>query len=367
MLIFLDTNILYKDFHMKNNNFELIQKLGTIVLGEIIIDETCKKYRECLEEEYKELKTRERKISGLLNEPFICPVIDIESEVNKYRDFLEMYSIYSGMTCAEEYPTISHKKVVERALKGKKPFKPDGKNGYRDYIVWLTCLGLVKTYTCEEIHFITDNVTDFSADNKEHKHELHNDLLSDLDECGIDRQRLHYWININDFVTEYIKPRLTDVENEKELINAIENNDEYSIKIQNFITNHIIGFQLSNSDVLTLGYNSILKDFEFWDSEINEISKIDDESYLIEIQVKGFCEIEYTIAFENYLELEKTQEPDDYLYDIELIEKYDNGTCLIKSFQSLYVHLNGKYNTLCNTIDNIQLDYIEDTYCDFGC
>lgn len=141
-------------------------------------------------------------------------------------------------------------------------------------------------------------------------------------------------------------------------------NDEYSIKIQNFIKDQIIGIQLADNDVLTPGYNPILKSFEFLNSEINEISKIDNESYFIDIQLEGLCEIESTINLEDYIELEKTQEPDDYLYDIELIKKYDNGSCLIKSLQSLYVHLNGKYNTLCNTIDNIQLDYIEDAYCD---
>jgi len=144
-------------------------------------------------------------------------------------------------------------------------------------------------------------------------------------------------------------------------------NDEYLIKIQNFIKDQIIGIQLADNDVLTPGYNPILKSFEFLNSEINEISKIDNESYFIDIQLEGLCEIESTINLEDYIELEKTQEPDDYLYDIELIKKYDNGSCLIKSLQSLYAHLNGKYNTLCNTIDNIQLDYIEDTYCDFGC
>ena len=52
MLIFIDTNILYNDFYMKNVQFELIRKVGTIVLGEIIIDEACKKYRKRLIESY---------------------------------------------------------------------------------------------------------------------------------------------------------------------------------------------------------------------------------------------------------------------------------------------------------------------------
>ena len=56
MLVFIDTNILYKDFYMKNNRFQLINQIGTIVLGEIVVDELCKKYREYLIDNFKELK-----------------------------------------------------------------------------------------------------------------------------------------------------------------------------------------------------------------------------------------------------------------------------------------------------------------------
>ena len=41
---------------MKNNRFQLINQIGTIVLGEIVVDELCKKYREYLIDNFKELK-----------------------------------------------------------------------------------------------------------------------------------------------------------------------------------------------------------------------------------------------------------------------------------------------------------------------
>lgn len=35
---------------MKSPSFEVAQKVGTIVLGQIVVDEVCNKYRENLEE-----------------------------------------------------------------------------------------------------------------------------------------------------------------------------------------------------------------------------------------------------------------------------------------------------------------------------
>ena len=42
MLIFLDSNIICADYKMKSPSFEVAQKVGTIVLGQIVVDEVCK-------------------------------------------------------------------------------------------------------------------------------------------------------------------------------------------------------------------------------------------------------------------------------------------------------------------------------------
>lgn len=38
MLIFLDSNIICADYKMKSPSFEVAQKVGTIVLGQIVVD-----------------------------------------------------------------------------------------------------------------------------------------------------------------------------------------------------------------------------------------------------------------------------------------------------------------------------------------
>ncbi len=63
-------------------------------------------------------------------------------------------------------------------MQRKKPFKADGSTGYRDCLVWLTCLNVALSNPNEEIHFITGNTRDFADLNDKDK--LHPDLMADL-------------------------------------------------------------------------------------------------------------------------------------------------------------------------------------------
>lgn len=365
MLVFIDTNILFKDFYMKNYKFELINKVGTVVLGEIVVDETCKKYRESLLDSIQVLKKTTGKINGLIQEHLSFTDIDIESELQNYRDFLEMHSIRNGMTVAEEYPKIPHKEVVARAVRGKKPFKPDGKDGYRDYLVWLTCLELAKRYQSEEIHFITDNINDFSADNKENKNILHNDLIEDLDKYNIDKSRFYYWTNLNEFIEIHVKPQIDKLANKEKLKTQIESHKDYSDKIQKFINDNIIGSSLTSNDILLPTDNSFIKNIDSWDAETGEISKIDDDSCLFEIMLDSICIIEGDMFLYKYYEMQKEYECDDWLFDIEIIDRKSDDIIVVNAMMQLYIHINGKYCISENSISELQLDYIEDSYCEF--
>lgn len=79
-----------------------------------------------------------------------------------HKDFLEEFVIESGMTAAEPSPKDEHEVIVQRALRRMKPFKADGSTGYRDYLAWLTCIEVARSYSSEEIHFISCNTRDFA-------------------------------------------------------------------------------------------------------------------------------------------------------------------------------------------------------------
>ncbi len=66
MLIFLDSSIICSAYKMKSPSFEVAQKVGTIALGEIVVDEVCNKYRENLEERASKAKKAIRDLNDLL-------------------------------------------------------------------------------------------------------------------------------------------------------------------------------------------------------------------------------------------------------------------------------------------------------------
>lgn len=358
MIIFIDSNILCSDYYMKNYKFELINRVGTIVLGEIVIDEVCNKYKEQLKEAVSMVDKNIKNINKLISDHISIDNISIDSEVQKYRDFLEMFSFQNGMTIAEEYPDVSHKEIVRRALLRKKPFKQDGSTGYRDYLVWLTCITLARTYTSEEIHFITQNVNDFSDLNDKKK--LHNDLLNDLRKANIDNSRFYYWTSINEFVN-YIQPCIDVLDKKEKIKSLIESDANFPSLIFDFIDKSIIGIDLSNHSVLIPGQNASIKEIEErYNIIIEEISILQEDVYLLEITVDSICLVEATMSLEEYNEIKDYEE-----YDICEVEKINHNLCRVRFIIGLMIHLNAKYNNKLNSIESIQLDYIDDYNCDF--
>ncbi len=358
MLIFVDSNILCSDYHMTNYKFELINRIGTIVLSEVVIDEVCNKYKEQLTTSIYSIDKNVRIINKLLSSNLGFNKISIDTEVQKYRNFLEMYSIQSGMTVAEVYPSVPHKEIVNRALLRKKPFKQDGSTGYRDYLVWLTCIDLARTYASEEIHFITQNINDFS--DLQDKKKLHEDLIIDLREANIDCNRFYYWISINDFI-DYIQPRIHALENKESIKSHIETNTNYSSMIYDFIDKSISGIALSSHSVLVPGRNVSLKNVEeSYNNNIEGISLLQEDEYLLEITVDSICLVEATMRKEDYNEIKDYEE-----YEICGVEIIEYELCRVCFRIGLMIHLNAKYNNKTSLIESIQLDYIDDYNCDF--
>lgn len=202
----------------------MAQRGGTIVLGQIVVDEVCNKFKENLVEQVMKVNNALRDLNKMLpDHPVSLGKIDVEEKCNDYKDFLEMFIIESGMTVAEDYPDIKHEIVVKRALQRKKPFKADGSTGYRDYLVWQTCLEVARRYASEEIHFITENTRDFADQNDREK--LHPDLLEDLSEMKISESRFFYWNSLRNFIDKYAKQKLDIIEAHEVLVDEIEKNE----------------------------------------------------------------------------------------------------------------------------------------------
>ncbi len=69
MLIFIDSNILCSNYHMKGPSFEVAQRVGTIVLGQIVVDEVCNKFKENLVEQVTKVNNALRDLNKMLPDP----------------------------------------------------------------------------------------------------------------------------------------------------------------------------------------------------------------------------------------------------------------------------------------------------------
>lgn len=299
-------------------------------------------------------------VNRIITEPLVqIETLDVESECRKYRDFLEFFIIESGMTIAEEYPNVKHEDVVKRALARKKPFKADGSTGYRDYLVWETCLNLARFYSCEEIHFISSNIRDFADATK--KNVLHSDLCLDLSERGISERRFHYWSSIKNFIDEYASTKISEIEKQESTIKEIEENETgYRIPLQQFLKSSVVGIDLSGYDVLVPGDSAVIKNIELSsDFNIDEIAELEDGQYLLEISIDCLSEVVSDIDAKDIKEL------DEYPVDVEVICPHQGNRFTLEMILGTQVHLKAIFDRQTKAISSIELDDINDYNCTY--
>ena len=357
MLIYIDSSVLCANFYMKGPSFEIMKKVGTIVLSQIVYDEVVNKFKEKLLEGQRKIHNGIDSMNELLSSPIPDPLTNdqIDSECKKYSDSLDEYIIESGQTILEPYPTIPHEQIVKRALLRKRPFKEDGSTGYRDYLIWMSCINVAKTYAQEDIHFISYNTRDFS--DTKNKEDLHPDLIADLQEAEISNTRFHYWISVKEFVDKYANEIAQRIDDYKLLINEIEHNKTgFQEPIHGFVSS-IIGMDLSDQGVLVPGVNPVLHSIE--EEIVTHIEDIKDigEEYLLDVNFDYIGMIESSI---NQDELK------DYKgeFDFEVVSKKGN-IAQINTTIGLQIKLRMTFSKIEKNISSIELIEVEDYYCPF--
>lgn len=250
MFLFVDSSVLCSDYYMKGINFNLIKKAGVyIVLSEIVLSEVKNKYRESLQEGIKKVNSALKDIKGLGLEVNEIANYDIENIINEYSDFLDMFVIENGMSCPEPYPNVAHSDIVNRALSRRKPFKKDGKNGYRDYLVWQSFLEFVaNTGNATDYYFLTLNHSDFSNDSDRKK--LHPDLQEEINALSLGNKRVHYYSILREFVDEVINPMLEHIEDDERLSTLLMNsNDAFVLPITSFIESDLNSLDINQYEI----------------------------------------------------------------------------------------------------------------------
>jgi hypothetical protein len=205
MKIFLDTNVFYNDWFLRNANFKYLfhflnNEWHTLLLSELVLEESGNIRNREIGEALSEIKKSIKKIQKL----------------NKTKINYEQSSIgiaeYHLLPLIEErventerisYDNIPHSEVVQRALLNKKPFL-DGEKGYRDTLIWLSLIDYLVTNNIEDdVAFITGNKSDFFTTSKKSKCKFSKDLEDDIASKGVKAKIIPY-VSLYDFVNSTI-------------------------------------------------------------------------------------------------------------------------------------------------------------------
>lgn len=365
MLIFLDSSIFCADFHLTSTYFELLKdyicKGGNwLCFSEIVIDEVKNKYRERITALYQKANSdiKELNKNTIANVPTI-PEEYINSEMKSYEDFWDMLPFQYGNGTPENYPAITHKDVVHRALERKKPFKDDGKDGYRDYLIWLTFLNVVHDYTMEEACFITLNTRDFS--DPTNKKELHPQLKKDLEDKGISLTRVSYFISLKEFIEEKVKPSLQIIELHEKLIEQLKTDHSgFMCPLEENLSQKIMGLELSGFDIVFEEGESPSIDSidEVSEIEIESISEISQTELLLSIRAQTLCNIRFCIHKSDFLVREDRSQM--FIIDNDWNKHY----ILAETPMELLISLEVIYNLTNKQIKSMDIESVEDAYAD---
>jgi hypothetical protein len=179
MIIFLDTNIFFNNWHLKNANFKYLFNYAsntgsTILISEVVLAEIMNKVDQETRSLRDVLNKNIEKYQKIINQD-----LGLKIEVPKAEyDFKKIIKEKTDTVVFYEIGNISNSDLVTRAIKKIKPFQ-DHDKGFRDTLIWLSFLNYLKSNSInDEILFINNNSTDFyNKDASDLHDELKNDLL----------------------------------------------------------------------------------------------------------------------------------------------------------------------------------------------
>lgn len=299
MRIVIDTNIFCEDYFLRGANFRLLfdglkSLPASLHIPEVVVDEVVNRYSEDLAEAVAKDKDHRSQVGRLLADATTATPLSInsESEVEKYRKQLETILKTHGEIMS--YPKITHKRVVERDLARRKPFKRDG-SGYRDYLIWENVKSLLLWGT-ERVVLITNNPKDF-GEGPHIDPELQKDLTNP--------NHLKLFRSLREFNETFVLPRLKMLDGIKEVIQT----DPSKIGLMKWLSENLLDAVRDAGDLecLVAGFPSgagSVRPIEleaFHDLKVNDVRELESGEKLLNLTVGAEIDFSIDIDWEDYL------------------------------------------------------------------
>lgn len=226
MLIVLDTTETFGNPRLEGPDYVMLRSYVSrhpvsLVVPEIVIDETVNHFREQLSASVAEVGSSMRTLKRLAPHLFEDTEVkcNLDEEVGKYRKSL-VTQLKAFPSRCPGYDGIPMTLVVSRALAKRKPFDTRGGAGFRDALIWESLLAHMKGENASDVVIITRNKRDFG----EHGG-LCSDLADDLELLGLPRTSVRICEGLQRFVVERVKPGLESLDEIERQINEGEYSD----------------------------------------------------------------------------------------------------------------------------------------------
>jgi predicted nucleic acid-binding protein len=306
MRILLDTNIFIEDYLLRGANFRLFfsglpSLPASLRIPEVVIDEVANHYREELIEATGTLQHQRASLDRLLpsDSKLALPQIAIDEHVTRMRANLErMVRTYGEIL---PYPDLPHKRVVERDLARKKPFKRDG-SGYRDYLIWENVKSQI-IWGTERVVFVTNNPKDFGEGplvDPELRQEIKN-----LEHLKLIR-------SLREFNETFIIPRLKMLEDVKVKLQSAQSKEQ----LISWLQRNLLDILRNTDDLGTLVAGFPPRVGSVWPTEIaayhkfevGDVRELDLGEKLVPLTVSAEVELSIDINWEDYVNQREVQD-----------------------------------------------------------
>ena len=185
MNIFIDSNILFKDYFFENkSNKKLLEYcdegLLNLYMSEIVRLELKRQFQKEIEEKNREIKKIIKDSQRLKIQSEICE-ISIDKQLEKFEKFYNRIKMYDNFSLLS-YKNDFLPDIVDRAINRKKPFTEE-KSELKDAIIWKTYSEYVETNDTSECILLTNNTSDFCE--KKDKSKIHPELIIDSNRFSV--------------------------------------------------------------------------------------------------------------------------------------------------------------------------------------
>lgn len=356
MKIFLDTNIFYNDWFMKNANFKYLfnyinNEGHSLILSKLVIQESDNIRNRELEETLSEIKKNIKKAQKLNDSILKFDSTNLGIEDYDLKSLIKLKTDYIEEV---NYNSISHDEVVQRALIKKKPFI-EGEKGYRDTLIWLSLLKYLKENTIkEEVAFITHNTSDFFKINDKVV-TFNQDLLEDINMMNLDSKMVPF-TSLFDFINN-------NVDKNAHIIDYYKSED----KFEEFITDSAAEYlkNMSSSDLSYYLDNSIFetKVNNILDIRVDVFEGLEDPEVLYTTRLEknniyvsyryNLRRVTLEIDIQEMVYFLNKDELDKVFYDVEINFEIATMYCLVRPYFDVSFIYNEK--------DEVLKDYEVDT------